>query len=95
VSNIVIDKAEWEQFLNDSEQLADRYEKLLSKIKELQLTNSHLEKKLNTSQMQIMELQQKISTLEHQMNVDQKGLSAVKELHSTVTRLLKETETVV
>ena len=91
----MVDKAEWEQFLQDSEHLADRYESLLGRVKELERDKSILQEKLKTAEKEVQHLRQNLKPLEDRMKIDQENLSKVKGLHSNVARLLRKEEVVV
>ena len=86
------DKADWKQLVQGSGQLTDRNENLLSRVKELEGHNSVLEEKLKAAEVEILSLRRKLASPEEQGKIEEKDLSTVKELHSSVTRLLKEAE---
>ena len=99
-----MDRQNWEEFLKDGVRLREEYEKLVSKIKELEATKVALEEKLRASEAQHRELQLKLSSIattvlrepppsEKQFEVDSKGLSEVKELRSQIGRVIKQKET--
>ena len=99
-----MDRQNWEEFLKDSVRLREEYEKLVSKIKELESTKTALEEKLKASEAQQRELQLKLSSIattvlreppppEKQFEVDSKGLSEIKELRSQIGRVITQKET--
>jgi len=104
MSSTAMDRQNWEEFLKDGVRLREEYEKLVSKIKELEATKVALEEKLRASEAQHRELQLKLSSIattvlrepppsEKQFEVDSKGLSEVKELRSQIGRVIKQKET--
>jgi len=92
LSTIVVERKEWEQLIQDTDRLVSNYEKLLSKIRDLETDKRRLEEKLSASQTQQQELQQKLSSIEEQMDIAVKETAIMKDLHSTVSRLLKDSE---
>jgi predicted nuclease with TOPRIM domain len=91
LSTIVVERQEWEQLMQDTDRLTKNFEKLLDKIKGLEADKQLLEEKLTASQARQQELQQKSESMK-KGEIDQKEMSTLRELHSTVARMLKESE---
>ena len=93
MSNVTVDRQEWDLFLKDAEGLVGKYEKLLGRVRELEAQNRLLEERLAANQSQQLELQERLAALEKQVEIDSKGTATIKKFRSTVSRLLKDSET--
>jgi predicted nuclease with TOPRIM domain len=65
-------------------------ENRLAALKGLETEKAVLEERLRSSQSQLLELQQKLSSFERQLEIDSRGTATIKELRSSMSRLLKE-----
>jgi predicted nuclease with TOPRIM domain len=93
MSNVTIDRQEWDLFLKDTEELVAKYERLLGGVREMEAQNRLLEERLAINQSQQQKLQKRLTALEKQIRIDSRGTTTIKELRSTVSQLLKDLET--
>jgi len=103
MSNTVTEREKWEEFVKRSEGLMEEYEKLRRKVKELEAGKAALQEKLDASEAQREELQQKLSSivhvilrelspLEEKTAVDSKWIAEVRDLRTSISRLLRYSE---
>jgi cell division septum initiation protein DivIVA len=104
MSSSITDRDKWEEFVKRSEGLMEEYEKLLKRVKELESAKTSLQERLVASEAQREELQQKLSLivnvilrelapLEEHTVTDAKWVGEIKELRTSIDRLLKHSET--
>jgi cell division septum initiation protein DivIVA len=84
---------EWEQLTQDLDQLVKNYEKLLDKTRRLEDEKIQLEKKLWASEKERLELRQMLSLGKEEAELSVQEMSTLKQLSSTVSRLLRNPET--
>lgn len=104
MSSSITDRDKWEEFVKRSEGLMEEYEKLLKRAKELESAKGALQERLQASEAQREELQQKLSLivnvilrelspLEDHTAADTKWTGEIKELRTSINRLLRHSET--
>jgi uncharacterized protein (DUF3084 family) len=102
---VVADRREGDKILKDRQRLMEGYEEVLDRVKELETEKAVLEEKLRNSEAQRRELQDKLSAAVvlvksssgpyatgGQAEIDSKSLQEMRELHSSIARLLTTSE---
>ncbi|MFH0848374.1 MAG: hypothetical protein V1857_02580 [archaeon] len=93
MSIIPVESKEWEQLTQDVDQLIRNYEKLLNKMRGLEEEKRLLENRLAASESERHELRQRLAPGETTTETNSQEMLTLKELRSTVSRLLKDSET--
>ncbi len=83
------ERRDLQQARKDATLVVKNYEKLLDKVKDLEGEKKKLEERLAASEAQQKELQRKLASMENRADMDSAEMSTLKDLHSTVARLLK------
>lgn len=89
---MVVDRREWEQFLKDAEGLVEKYQRLIDKMKNTEAEKKLLEEKLRASEQEREELLNSQSSLEKRVVLSSQDAQAIREIGSSIARLLKDSE---
>jgi predicted nucleic acid-binding Zn-ribbon protein len=89
-----------DRYVKDRERVLQAYDALLNRVKELETEKAVLEERLRSSEDQQEELEKKLSAAvtlikpraESQKEIDAESLSEMRELRSSITRLLTPRE---
>ncbi len=100
MSTVVGGPAE-DRYVKDRERVLEAYDALLSRVKELEREKAVLEERLRSNETQQQELEKKLSAAvtlirsppEDQAEIDAECFSEMKELRSSISRLLTPRET--